>query len=265
MGRRRSRRRRFLKSLEEVGKRALIRAAGVVAGGERLASAPDWGARRYRVLYLRYDRIGDMILATSLIRAIAESHRTIALDVLASPSNARVLEGNPHVRAVIEWDRKQVASWPALVRRLRAARYDVVIDPMILKPSATSMMLLAASGAPIRIGIGGRISDPLITLPVSPTGGERSHHVDFSAALATAFGVDALATDWRPEIFLTPAEREGAQRQWREAAATRAGVELRPRRVLVNISAGREERAWPAERYAAVIDHLRRRGGGGGT
>jgi heptosyltransferase-2 len=256
----RSKRRRALKTVEEVGKATLIRVAGVMAGGRRLSEPPRWDARPYRVLYLRYDRIGDMILATSLIRAIAQSHRTITLDVLASPANAVVLDGNPHVHGVIRWNKKEVSSWPSLVRRLRAQRYDVVIDPMILKASATSMLLLVASGAPIRVGVGGRSNDPLITLPVAPTGGDRSHHVDFSAALATAFGVDPVNTDWRPEIFLSAPEVEWAERTWRDAA--RRGVALRPRRVLVNISAGREQRMWPTGRFASVIQHIRQRGEG---
>ncbi|HJU66497.1 MAG TPA: glycosyltransferase family 9 protein, partial [Gemmatimonadaceae bacterium] len=128
--------------------------------------------------------------------------------------------------------------------------------------SATSMLLLVRSGAPILVGVGGRTNDPLITLPVAPTGGPRSHHVDFSAALAAPFGIDPTRTDWRPEIFLSPTEVDWAERAWRDAAAAHRGVELRARRVLVNISAGREQRMWPAERFAAVIAHIRRRGEG---
>ena len=49
---------------------------------------PNWGARPHRILFLRHDRAGDMIVSTGVMRAIAESHPTITLDVLASPANA---------------------------------------------------------------------------------------------------------------------------------------------------------------------------------
>ena len=95
---------RALKQLERAWKRVVFRALGALLPGQRTAAAPAWGARPHRVLYLRYDRIGDMIMATPLIRAIARSHPTIELDVLASPTNGVVLAGNPHVRRVLTFD-----------------------------------------------------------------------------------------------------------------------------------------------------------------
>ena len=50
--------------------------------------------RPHRVLFLRPDRVGDMILTTGLLRGIAESAPTITLDVLASALNAPVLGGS---------------------------------------------------------------------------------------------------------------------------------------------------------------------------
>jgi ADP-heptose:LPS heptosyltransferase len=47
------------------------------------------------VLFLRHDRIGDMIVSTGALRAIAAAHPNLALDVLASPGNAPVLRGLP--------------------------------------------------------------------------------------------------------------------------------------------------------------------------
>src|SRR5258708_6796235 len=75
---------------------------------------PDWGARPYRVLYLRHDKTGDMMVWTSLIDAIAKSHPTITLDVLASPANAPVLEANPNVASVIVWDKARPAGYSRL-------------------------------------------------------------------------------------------------------------------------------------------------------
>lgn len=239
----------LLKRLESVWKRAWMRLFALLMRGGARAALPAWGARPYRVLYLRYDRIGDMIMATSLIRAIAQSHPTIELDVLASPSNASVLAHNPRVRRVVEFDRRSAGSFVRTFWRLWRTRYDAIIDGMVLTPSMTMLLLMFASRAPYRIGIGGRANDFVYSLPVAPPA-EDAHHIAQSAATATPFGVDPDRTDWRPELFLLPDELSRANAAWERAGATRGA------RVLVNISAGQARRRWPEAHFVAVVRHL---------
>jgi ADP-heptose:LPS heptosyltransferase len=236
---------RALKQLERVWKQVVFRGLGALLPGKRAALTPDWGARPHRVLYLRYDRIGDMIMATPLIRAIATSHPTIQLDVLASPANAIVLTGNPHVRRVRTFDRKRFASFARTARVLRRERYDAVIDGMVLQPSVTMLMLMLATGARYRIGIGGRANDFIYTLPVAPAP-PSAHQIVQSAMTAVPFGVDVRRTSWRPELFVDDAEREHAEATWRSDGAD--GL-----RILVNIAAGEARRRWPPERVEAAI------------
>jgi len=217
---------------------------------------PDWGARPHRILYLRYDRIGDMIVSTSLIEAIATSHPSITLDVLASPLNALVLAENPHVGSVIVFDRKRPLDFMRVRRELRRRRYDAVVDCMILSPSTTSLFLMLASGARWRIGVGGRRDAFAFTHPVAAAT-SAVHHIDHSSVLASAFGVETSGRDWRSKIYLSPAERLTARRRWAQGWASEHGG--RPPRVLVNISAGHPRRRWPDERFAAVADHIRQR------
>src|SRR6516225_6063923 len=180
----------------------------------RPRSAPAWSARPHDVLYLRPDRVGDMIISTGLLRAIATSHDTIRLHVLATPANAAVLENNPHVASVVLFHRQgRPWTWLRFVRDVRRARYDVVIDCMVFSPSVTLLLLMLAIGAPERVGIGGRANDAIYSLPVPP-GDRRAHHIEQLGALAAAFGVDVAAGDWQPEIFLSPAERGAAARRW---------------------------------------------------
>jgi ADP-heptose:LPS heptosyltransferase len=237
-----------LKRLEKTGQKLIFAAAArLLPRGE--PGLPDWDARPHRILYLRYDRIGDMILATGLLRAIARSHRGIRLDVLASPSNAPVLEGNPHVRRVLRFDRRRTAQLPGVLRTLRDGRYDAVIDGMVMSPSVTMMLLMIATGAPYRIGIGGRRNDFVYTLPV-PAAPAEAHVIHQARQTALPFGVDLERTSWKPEIFLRPGEVYAAETQWNAATD-----ELR---FLVNISAVTSDRQWPAEYYVAVIREAQR-------
>ena len=125
---------RVLKRLELYWRKLWIR---LLTGLMRrpAASTPTWGSRPHRVLFLRHDRVGDMIFSTAVMRAIAKSHPSIELDVLASPANASVLDEATYVSNVIVFDKRNGMSYPAVARRLRERRYDAVIDCMVDRKS----------------------------------------------------------------------------------------------------------------------------------
>ena len=240
---------RTLKRAEVAWRNVWIRALTRLMRRAPVPTPPQWDAREHRVLFLRHDRIGDMILSTGLLRTIATSHSTIRLDVLASPANAPVLRENPHVASTIVFDRTKPSRYLSVLRRLRRTRYDVVIDCMPTAPSLTTLLLMWASGATHRVGVSGRGNDAALTLPVAPDS-DAVHIVDQLAVLATPFGVDRQRTSHRPEIYLHERERERATAVWR-AASERSG-----RRLLVNISVGRAFRRWPDDQFVAVIRHV---------
>ncbi len=248
------------KRIEVAHRRLLIRVLNLAT--RRRRTAPEWSARPYDVLFLRPDRVGDMIISTGLLRAIATSHDTIRLHVLATPVNAGVLENNPHVASVVLFHRrKRPWTWLRFVRDVRRARYDVVIDCMVFSPSLTLLLLMLVIGAPERVGIGGRANDAIYSLPVPP-GDRRAHHIEQLGALAAAFGVDVGAFDWQPEIFLSPAELGAAARLWQHTSDGRGSGHGTGARVLVNLSTGKDRCRWPAERYVAVLQEtLARRPG----
>jgi ADP-heptose:LPS heptosyltransferase len=182
-----------LKDVERGFKAFAIRSLGGVMGGQgergNTPAAIDWAKGPHRVLYLRYDRIGDMVLATGIIRAIKAAQPTVTIDVLASPANARVLAGNPHVDRVLTFDKRRRSSYLATVMAMRRGRYDAVIDAMVMAPSLTTMLLMWASGAKHRIGVSDRGNEYALTIPVARLPGA-VHYVDHSAALLAAFGGD---------------------------------------------------------------------------
>ena len=238
----------MLKSLERGFKRAATGAIAAMLPERERGVRPDWGARPHRVLFLRHDRIGDMILTTGILRAIAASHPTVRLDVLASPINAPVVRHEPCLGEVIVFDRHAPASYPGAFAALRQRRYDAVIDCMVTAPSLTTLLLMLATGAPYRIGVATRGNDFAYTLPVPPREGAE-HLVDQLSALVTAFGLDPVTIDLSPRVALTSAEAARGEEVWLPAPAGAA----RPPRLLVNISAGRGPRQWPDERYVGVI------------
>src|SRR5215208_1266680 len=249
------------KGLERAWRSFWIRAVARLVGRTRPAAGPpEWGAAPRRVLFLRPDRIGDMILSTGLIRAIAESHPTIVLDVLAAPGNARVLREDRHVHEVVLFERSKPWTLPALVRRLRRTRYDAVIDPMPTAASLTTLLFMLASGARQRVGVAGRGIDEALTVAVPPRAGAQ-HLVDHLSALAAGFGLDPGSPALKPRLTLSDAERDAAEARWRAAGSDGAssGARRRRRRLLVNVSAGKPRRRWPDGHFTEVLRRLHER------
>jgi ADP-heptose:LPS heptosyltransferase len=244
----------FLKKVELWWRRLWIRLLVRLMRRAPGDGRPDWSSRPYRVLFLRHDRAGDMILSTGVMRAIARSHPTITMDVLASPANAAVLDAADYVHEVVVFDKRKFGRYLSTLARLRRAKYDAVIDCMVTAPSVTTLLLVLASGARYRVGIAGRGNDAAFNVTVPPETRTDAHMVDLLAALAPAFGVDASTVQRRPVLELTDEEGARAEQAWD-----------RPRtmpRALINISAGSSERDWPDTNYIAVMKRIAERAPG---
>jgi ADP-heptose:LPS heptosyltransferase len=222
-----------------------------------------------------------MVLSTGIIRAIALAQPALEIDVLASAQNAAALEGNPHIGRIITVNRRRPLSWIGAIIRARRTRYDAVMDVMVMAPSLTTMLIMWASGAPHRIGLGDRGHECVFTLPV-PRLHDAIHYVDHSGALLAAFGVNPQAvreryathrrgyddsgamvrtdhgTDgwgiWRPELFLTPAELSQGQAYWDRSAYTEGRTDAPGVRLVVNVSAGAAWRYWPSSRFIEALN-----------
>ncbi len=104
-----------------------------------------------KVLILRYDRIGDVVVTTPIFRALKRANPNLFLGVLASPSNAELILHNRNI------DRIHVlhSNWISFAREIAAAhdeQYDLVLNFIFNR--TTSGGLLANCIAPRGIKIG---------------------------------------------------------------------------------------------------------------
>lgn len=220
-------------------------------GGPRLP-LPDWKARPYRILVIRDDGVGDLVVSIEVLRAIRESSPTFTLDLLCSPANARIARKLDFVNEVIVHKREGLVKALPTLRRLRRNRYDVVIDGRIAINNVNkhTTILMLATGAPWRIGIGGRTNDRVYSVPVRA---ERIEHwVDNIVALASPFGVKPDDRDWRARLPLGAEQRADGDRRWLGVGAGRP-------RILVNLYSAMADRLWPVENFGPVLARFRAR------
>jgi ADP-heptose:LPS heptosyltransferase len=231
--------------------------------GPAEATLPPPTNSDYRVLFLRYERIGDMIMATSVIRNIAAALPSGKVDVLATPTTAPVLEGNPHVANVLTLDRKSFKSYSNIMKRLRRERYTVIVDGRINNPPifTSTPLLMCAGQVRFRVGARGE-KKPRIYNVCVPEWNRVDHYMEGSKQLAVPFGVDPATVDWQPEIFLNDEERARAEARWTEArdlVASPGEVGANTKRLLVNLSASEPKRRWPDGKFIATLQAARAR------
>ena len=221
-----------------------------------------------------------MIMATGIIRVLARALPGGTVDVLANPSTAPVLYGNPYVGRVFTLDRKSVKSYAAVGRELRREHYDVVVDGRINNPAVftSTPLLMLASGARYRVGVGGGNNELVYNVRVRAYD-RVTPYIEGSKALAIPFGVDVAGVDWRPEIFLDDGEVAVAESAWGTATATAFNREEKEEKgdgekakalgtvgtanerkgngLLVNLSASEPKRRWQDQKFVEVLTRIR--------
>ena len=105
------------------------------------------------ILLVRLRQIGDVVFTTPAVRALRRRFPDAHITYLVEPAAAPIVAGNPHLDEVIVAPRRPgiggLVADLALVRRLRARRFDLAID---FHGGPRASLLTWLSGAPVRIG-----------------------------------------------------------------------------------------------------------------
>ncbi|MCK4818341.1 glycosyltransferase family 9 protein, partial [bacterium] len=201
-----------------------------------------------KILFIRIDRIGDLVLSTPALRALKQAFPDSKLVVLASPSNYLLLLHNPHVDKVLVYDKKKrLGDKIGIIKQLRGYGFDLAIDPYPDYELKTALIALL-SGAKWRIGYSSYGRQIFFNLN-GPMLVKDKHLVDLALDILKPLGV--VVNDKKPEIFLTDQEKKWA-RSWLKEK--RAGM-----KPIVGIHPGGyyETQRWLPERFAEVANHLK--------
>jgi ADP-heptose:LPS heptosyltransferase len=196
-----------------------------------------------RILLVRPERIGDVLIAVPVIRAIRRRYPHALLDLLLSTANAGVQPAvSPWVDRVLIYE-KHVGPTISLVRKLRRTRYDLMVD-LVNEPSVTSRFIAKWSGAERVLGM--LHEQPGLFTHAVPLLDRRTVHiVDRTAQLLLAFGIDPATESLALEYPLSEADRLRAMAR---LAPSRA-----PFRLGVNVSGRGPAKYWGRENFVEAI------------
>ncbi len=106
-----------------------------------------------RILVIQTAFIGDVILITPFLKGLRKEFPVSEIDVLAIPETSNVLQQNPNINRVFEFNkRSKVKRIPSLIKvigELRKEQYDLAIS---IQSSFTSSMIMVLSNIPKRLG-----------------------------------------------------------------------------------------------------------------
>lgn len=218
------------------------------------------GAERpARILCLRLERIGDLLMTLPALAALRAAAPDAAIDLAVGSWNQELAAAIPGIARVETIDADWLARGAggkspleivAHAARWRSRGYDLAIN---FEPDIRTNLALAVAGARrtagFRSGGGGRVLD--VALDYDPG----AHTTDNALALVTA----ALGTE-----VTVPA---GATLRVPEAARAAAAQRLMPLgaglKIGVHVSAGRAVKQWPETRFRDVAERLVRDRGAG--
>lgn len=193
-----------------------------------------------RALFIRFGGMGDILLATPSVRALAEAYPGISIDFVVGGGMADALSGNPLVGKVMVFDKRgddaKLHRFLPFLVRLAQTHYDLVIN---LHPSAKSYMMAAATGAHTHLTFRKRME-------VRADTGRVAHAVDDFTKELRPLGI--LEVRDRHLDFVVPHAARARLQETLDAE----GIGDDTRLLVINPAASRPLNRWPQERFGEV-------------
>jgi ADP-heptose:LPS heptosyltransferase len=233
----------FLKRIEILLRRFLISVLGFfVRRRNPLSNNIDFNSSK--ILFIRQDRIGDVLVSTPIFMSVKTHYPSAIVDVLLSENNHFVLMNDRLIRK--RWIyQKKIARVISLVRSLQKEKYDFAVD-MMDNPSVTSTVLCLLTGARWNVGIA-KDNNYVYDIKVPMLSRRETHIIDRIAQLLIPFHINPNTEDFFIQYFTSPESDEFAEH------FLSANQLCEQTLIGINISAGGEARFWGIENYRALL------------
>ncbi|OGR80204.1 MAG: hypothetical protein A2X32_06065 [Elusimicrobia bacterium GWC2_64_44] len=209
------------------------------------AAAPALDRPR-AILFIRVDRIGDMVLSTPAFGALKEKYPEAEITVLAAPACCALIAADPRVGRAVPW-RGGALEGLRTLRELRARAFDLAIDPY-KGPELKTALLAFFSGARLRLGYESHGRGLFFNMRVAPPA-DRRHFVEEALYLLGALGITEPSQ--KPELFTSEAAEGAAEKVLSDSGVSGS-------RLLVAMHPGGfyPSQRWPAARFRELAAWL---------
>lgn len=206
-----------------------------------------------KILIIRTDRIGDVILTTPAIKALRRAYPKAFIAILVSASTRDLVLGNTDLDEVLVDDHlgrhQGLTGYIRLIRMLRARKFDVVFN---FHTKKRTNLLCFLARIPKRVGYRNEKLGFLLNVPVfDDRASGVKHEASYCLDLLKAVGVNADQLDLY--VPLQPRAEE-----WAEDFIKSLKLARETRLIVIHPGASCPTKKWPVERFVALIQGLQK-------
>ena len=199
-----------------------------------------------KILLLRQDRIGDVIVSVPIIKHLRENYPAMQIDILYGNYNFGIRNAVENLVSNSYCYTKNAVKDLKLVRKLRKKKYDVIVD-MFDNRSTTSALLIKLINPRYSVGLD-KENNYLYSHKVPLPDRRKVHIVERTANLLLPFGLDPAKLDLSLEYHLTGNDTK--------RAADLLGKKSNKLRLGINLSGSIASKYWGRQNYIDFINSI---------
>lgn len=204
-----------------------------------------------KIIIIRPDRIGDVVLSLPALRELKKKRPDIRLTVLISSYAEDLLTESKIVDSVIILDQNMgLRKWLTFIKILRQQRYDIAID-MVFSRKLLSGVITFLTNSRIKLGFYGGAKQLLFNSLLSPQEGQKyevERNFELVQSLIGSDGDKSLSSDCLipDQTYVNTLFKNGVLR---DTSHLYIGIHPGAHKNVTN-------RLWPWGRYAEVADKI---------
>jgi len=199
-----------------------------------------------RILIIRTDRIGDIILTLPMARVLKIKFPSAHVSMLIQRYTSELVEDHRDVDEVLYYDENdRLIPFFKLVLILRRQKLDVVLHT---HPRFRLALIIWLAGIPVRVGTGYRWYSFLFNNKVYEHRKHALHHeLEYNLHLLEAIGCSSDGIDVKPSIDIHPAAANKVA-----SLLENIGVTGNDRIVIIHPGSGKSARDWNAKNFGLL-------------
>jgi heptosyltransferase-2 len=203
-----------------------------------------------RILIVRTDRIGDVLLSTPAIKALRDKYPHAYIAMMVAPYAKDIVDGNPYLDEVIIYDKDNLHKrWRDTIRfsrNLKKKRFDLSI---VLHPTNRVHLITFLAGIPKRLGYDRKLGFLLTDRIKHEKQLGKQHESEYVLDMLRPLGI----SNARLELYM-PIKKEAEN--WVEQKFKLEGIWPKDKILAIHPAASCPSKVWSAARFAQACDVL---------